>query len=125
MLKGTAWWPPPDYWDGSILFYETSEEVPSPTSIRYWLRNFAAQGILSRLSGMLLARPDPGTDPGYQQKLEAAVVDALAEAGLRDLPVLSGLDFGHASPILTLPYGVSASIDCAAATLTIHEAGVT
>lgn len=125
MLKGTAWWPPLEYWDGAILFYETSEEVPSPTSIRYWLRNFAAQGILSRLSGMLLARPDPGTDPGYQQKLEAAVVDALAEAGLRDLPVLSGLDFGHASPILTLPYGVSASIDCAAATLTIHEAGVT
>jgi muramoyltetrapeptide carboxypeptidase LdcA involved in peptidoglycan recycling len=32
---------------------------------------------------------------------------------------------GHASPILTLPYGVRASIDCAAASLTIHEAGVT
>ena len=124
MLKGTAWWPPLDYWDGAILFYETSEDVPSPTFIRYWLRNFAAQGILQRLSGLLLARPDPGADPDYPGKLEAAVVAALAEAGLADLPVLSGLDFGHASPILTLPYGVIASIDCAAASLTIHEAGV-
>lgn len=124
MLKGTAWWPPVDYWDGAIFFYETSEDVPSPTAIRYWFRNFAAQGILSRLSGMLLARPDPGTDPDYPQKLEDAVVAALAEADLPNLPVLSGLDFGHTSPILTLPYGVSASIDSAAASLTINEAGV-
>jgi muramoyltetrapeptide carboxypeptidase LdcA involved in peptidoglycan recycling len=124
MLKGTAWWPPLDYWDGAILFYETSEDVPAPSLIRYWLRNFAAQGILQRLSGLLLARPDPGSDPDYPQQLEAAIVAGLAEAGLPYLPVLAGLDFGHASPILTLPYGVSASIDCAAATLTIHEAGV-
>lgn len=124
MLKGTAWWPPLDYWDGAILFYETSEESPSPHYVRYWLRNFAAQGILHRISGMLLARPDPGTDLDYPQKLEAAVVAALTEAGLPDLPVLSGLDFGHASPILTLPYGVRASIDGEAASLTIHEAGV-
>lgn len=124
MLKGTAWWPPLELWDGAILFYETSEDVPPPNFVRYWLRNYAAQGILQRLSGVLLARPDPGGDPDYQRKLEAAVVTALAEAGLGDLPVLSGLDFGHTAPILTLPYGVSASIDCAAASLTIHEAGV-
>jgi muramoyltetrapeptide carboxypeptidase LdcA involved in peptidoglycan recycling len=124
MLKGTAWWPPLDYWDGAIFFYETSEESPSSHYIRYWLRNFAAQGILHRLSGMLVARPDPGSDPDYPQKLEKAVVAALAEAGLPDLPVLSGLDFGHASPILTLPYGARASIDSEAASLTIHEAGV-
>lgn len=124
MLKGTAWWPPLDYWDGAIFFYETSEEVPDPHYILHWLRNFAAQGILHRLSGMLLSRPDPGSDPDYQRKLEAAVGEALGEAGLGGLPVLSGLDFGHASPILTLPYGVSASIDSEAASLTIHEAGV-
>lgn len=125
MLKATAWWPPHDYWDGAILFYETSEDVPSPGYVRYWLRNFAAQGIVARLGGLLLARPDPGSDPDYRDKLEATVVAALAEAGRPDLPVLSGLDFGHASPMLTLPYGVSASIDSAAANLIINETGVT
>ena len=124
MAKGTAWWPPLDAWDGAILFYETSEDAPSPAFVRYWLRNFAAQGILGRLSGLLLARPDPGGDETYRTRLEAAVTETLAEEGLGDLPVLSGLDFGHTSPMLTLPYGVMASIDCTAATLTITESGV-
>ncbi|KQV09022.1 S66 peptidase family protein [Devosia sp. Root105] len=125
MAKGTAWWPPLGAWDGAILFYETSEDAPDPGFIRYWLRNFAAQGILGRLSGMLLARPDPGNDATYGARLEAAVIETLAEEGLAELPVLSGLDFGHTQPMLTLPYGAMAQIDCAAATLTISESAVT
>ena len=124
MVKGTAWWPPLSAWDGAILFYETSEDAPAPGFVRYWLRNFAAQGILGRLGGLLLARPDPGGDPTYRARLEVAIMETLAEEGRSDLPVLSGLDFGHTSPMLTLPYGVMATIDCAAASLTITEAGV-
>jgi len=125
MAKGTAWWPPLDAWNGAMLFYETSEDAPDPGFIRYWLRNFAAQGILGRLSGMLLARPDPGKDETYRTRLETAVIETLAEAGLAALPVLSGLDFGHTQPMLTLPYGAMAQIDCTAASLTISESGVT
>lgn len=124
MAKGTAWWPPLTDWDGAILFYETSEDAPDPAFIRYWLRNFAAQGILRRLTGLLLARPDPGGDDTYRERLEAAVTETLAEEGLGNLPVLSGLDFGHTSPMLTLPYGAMAEIDCATAALTITEVGV-
>lgn len=124
MVKGTAWWPEPTTWDGAIMFFETSENAPTPEYIRYWLRNYAATGILSRLAGMLIARADPGNDPSYQSALEDVVVAMLAEAGCVDLPVLSGLDFGHTQPMLTFPYGVQARIDCAAATLTILEPGV-
>ena len=124
MVKGTAWWPPLSAWDGAILFYETSEDAPAPGFVRYWLRNFAAQGILGRLGGLLLARPDPGGDPTYRARLEVAIMETLAEEGRSDLPVLSGLDFGHTSPMLTLPYGVRATIDCEAASLIITEAGV-
>jgi muramoyltetrapeptide carboxypeptidase LdcA involved in peptidoglycan recycling len=122
MLKGTEWWPPHSFWEDVILFYETSENAPSPTFIKYWLRNFAAQGILKRLNGILLARPDPGGDEDYQNKLEQAFIEVLAEEGLQDLPVLSGLDFGHTQPMSTLPYGVRAEIDSETATLTILEA---
>lgn len=125
MAKGTAWWPSLDAWDGAILFYETSEDAPPAKFIRYWLRNYAAQGILSRLNGILLARPDTLGDPTYQQQLETAVTDILAEAGLQNLPVLSGLDFGHTMPMLTLPYGATAEIDCSSASLSITTAGVT
>src|SRR5690606_14415430 len=123
MVKGTAWWPDADRWRGAILFYETSEDTPPPKFIRYWLRNLAAQGILGALSGILLARPDPQGNQGYQRELEEAVTDILREAGLEHLPVLSGLDFGHTQPMLTLPYGAVAEIDCASASLSILDAG--
>lgn len=43
--KGTDIWPEKEYWENSILFFETSEEYPDPNLIKYWLRNYAAQGI--------------------------------------------------------------------------------
>lgn len=124
MTKGTAWWPSYEQWHGAILFYETSEDAPSPQYIRYWLRNFAAQGILKVLSGILIARPDPRGDAAYRENVETAFIECLSEAGLHNLPVLSGLDFGHTQPMLTLPYGASATINCDACSLTINEAGV-
>ena len=124
MIKGTAWWPSLDAWRGAILFIETSEEAPPPEFLRYWLRNYAAQGILEVLNGILLARPDPKGDEHYRGKLEQVVMSVLAESGLADLAVLSGLDFGHTQSMLTLPYGVQADIDCTSGRLSILEAGV-
>lgn len=124
MVKFSPWWPNAEAWRGAILFLETSEDAPSPRFVRYWLRNYAATGILGSLAGLLIARADTGGDAGYQDALEDAVISGLAEWGLTDLPVLAGLDFGHTQPMLTLPYGVQAEIDCASATLTLLEAGV-
>jgi muramoyltetrapeptide carboxypeptidase LdcA involved in peptidoglycan recycling len=56
-LRGTRFWPEPDAWQGAILFLETSEEAPPPSAVLYSLRCYAALGILSKLSGMLFARP--------------------------------------------------------------------
>ena len=125
MLKGSDWWPPPDYWEDAILFYETSEEAPPAAQVLRWLRNFAAQGILQRLSGVVLGRPGGRTDEAYRVEQERAVLRALEEAGLSHLPVLAELDFGHTDPITTLPYGAMAQIDCSLARLTILEPGVT
>jgi muramoyltetrapeptide carboxypeptidase LdcA involved in peptidoglycan recycling len=124
MLKGTPWWPPPSYWDDAILFYETSEEAPSDNAVLRWLRNFAAQGILARLSGIVLARAGGAMDEIRRNSQKKTVLRALDEAGLLDLPVLADLDFGHTDPIATLPYGVAAEIDCEAASLRILEAAV-
>ena len=124
MVKGSPWWPSLAAWNGAVLFYETSEDAPEPQYIRYWLRNLAAQGILQVLNGILIARPDPAGRKDYQENLEAAFIQSLAEAGLTELPVLAGLDFGHTQPMLTLPYGALVEIDCADARLTILDAGV-
>lgn len=124
MAKGTTWWPPLDAWRGAIFFLETSEEAPPPGFFRYWLRNYAAQGILAVLSGIILARPDTKGDDDYRQKLEQELLTVLAETGLSGLPVLSGLDFGHTQPMLTLPYGAQARIDCGTEQFSILDAGV-
>jgi muramoyltetrapeptide carboxypeptidase LdcA involved in peptidoglycan recycling len=123
-LKGTPWWPPLSYWDGAILFYETSEEAPSETHVLRWLRNFAAQGILSRLAGFLPARPGGGMDEARRDAQQCAVLKALQQAGLPHLPVLADLDFGHTDPIVTLPYGAMAEIDCEKSSVRIQETAV-
>jgi len=124
MVKGTGWWPGKADWDGAIMFLETSEDAPSPSFIRHCMRNYAATGIVGGLAGLLIARADTHGDDSYQQAIETAVLDVLAEAGRSDLPVLAGHDFGHTQPMLTLPYGVQARIDCDTATLSILDPGV-
>ena len=124
MIKATPWWPPVSYWDGAILFYETSEEAPGPGLVLRWLRNLSAQGILQRVSGLLLGRPGGQMDDADRVAQKASVLKALDEAGLFNLPVLADLDIGHTDPIGTLPYGVMAELDCDMGSLRILEPAV-
>jgi muramoyltetrapeptide carboxypeptidase LdcA involved in peptidoglycan recycling len=122
MLKGTAWWPPVDYWRDAVFFIETSEEAPPPRQLRRWLRNYHAQGILECVAAILLGRPG-SVDPAKHGAYGEAVLGALDEAGLDALPVIANLDFGHTDPYFTIPYGVTVEIDCATASVTVLEAG--
>jgi muramoyltetrapeptide carboxypeptidase LdcA involved in peptidoglycan recycling len=124
MLKGTPWWPPLDYWDGAILFYETSEEAPSDGSVLRWMRNYAAQGILSRISGIILGRPGGQMNEAQRSAQEGAILRALDEQSLHDLPVIADLDIGHTDPILTLPYGAFVKIECSPPKVHVLESAV-
>jgi muramoyltetrapeptide carboxypeptidase LdcA involved in peptidoglycan recycling len=46
------------------------------------------------------------------------------ETGLRELAIVTQMDFGHTDPMFVLPYGVVARIDPAAQTFEILESGV-
>ena len=46
------------------------------------------------------------------------------EYGVKNLPVLYGLNFGHTSPMFILPYGAKAEINCESKSFTILESGV-
>lgn len=118
MLNGTPGWPAPEVWDGAVLALETSEDVPSPSQVGYWLRNYAAQGILTRAAGLLLARPR-GYTPEMTAQLHSWVQRVLREAGREDLPVVAGVDFGHTSPQLTLPLGAQIQLDPRAGRITV------
>jgi len=111
MLKGTRFWPTPDFWAGRVLFLETSEEKPSPRQVLYWLRNWSAMGVFSQLAALWIGRPKDYS-PAEADELARIVRGMVAEeAGVPDLPIVMDLDFGHTDPRWVLPLGVEVLTD--------------
>jgi muramoyltetrapeptide carboxypeptidase LdcA involved in peptidoglycan recycling len=123
MLVGTPSWPAPDFFTDRILFLETSEEVPTPTQVGHWLRNYGAQGILGRISGLVFGRPR-GYNQGMVDELDAQILQHLAEWGATDIPVLAGADIGHLDPQWVIPHNVLAELDPVANTFRLLEPAV-
>jgi muramoyltetrapeptide carboxypeptidase LdcA involved in peptidoglycan recycling len=119
--KGTDIWPDKKYWDNCILFFETSEDKPDPSLIKYWLRNYAAQGILQKTNGIIFGKPQ---DEMYYEEYKEVILTVMKEYGLEDLPILYNLNFGHTEPKFIMPYGAMAEIDCDKVTFSILESGV-
>jgi len=120
-VKGTELWPVEKYWENSILFFETSEDKPEPDLIRYWLRNYATQGILQKANGIIFGKPQ---DEKYYNEYKEQIQTVLKEFDLEDLPILYNLNFGHTEPKFILPYGVLAEINCDEKTFAVLESGV-
>jgi muramoyltetrapeptide carboxypeptidase LdcA involved in peptidoglycan recycling len=109
MMKGTRYWP--RSWADKILFLESSEDVPTPTAVSYWLRNYGIQGVFSQIRALLVARPRGYTS---SQKLELEEVIRVAvreEFGVQDLLVITNMDFGHTDPQWVMPIGGRVELD--------------
>lgn len=104
---------------GSVLFMETTEELPSAEEVYRILRNLGERGILGAAGAFLMARPkawhlnQPNTD---EQRAE--YVAAQRESVLRALreyaphtPAVLNVDFGHTDPQLVMPYGGTITVD--------------
>jgi len=134
MTNGTKIWPSMDDWNGAILFVETSEEMPTPETFCYFLRNLGALGILPNLAGILMGRPGGEFLPAEQiaqekwlaqyPRFEEYILKVCAEYGCNDIPVVTNMDFGHTVPQLILPYGVLTEIDPKNKTVSILESAV-
>ena len=123
-LNGTDYWAPKDFWNGKVLFFETSEEKPSVERVRRMLRNFCMQGIFDRASAVLIGR---ARDYTAEEKIELdqMIVDVIrGEFGNSEIPIVSNMDFGHTDPQFILPLGVKAEIDCESRTFSLLESPV-
>jgi muramoyltetrapeptide carboxypeptidase LdcA involved in peptidoglycan recycling len=124
-LRGTEFWPGLAEWEKAILFLETSEEAPPVAYVGRFIRCLDAMGVLSRLSGILFARPGGEIPPETFAEYDSVLVDAVSqEAGLTDLPIVTGMDFGHTDPMMVLPMGLKARIDCDSRQFSILESAV-
>ena len=125
-LRGTNFWPETSMWRGAILFIETSEDKPTPDDVIYYLRTYAALGILNSLAGILFGRPGGGVPVEQFEEYDQAIHQVVdEEEGLGDLPVITQMDFGHTDPMFVLPYGIQAEIDCERQKFSILESAVT
>ncbi|HET7616650.1 MAG TPA: S66 peptidase family protein [Bacillales bacterium] len=104
-LKGTRYWPDPSFWEGKMLFFETSEEKPSPQAVGYMLRNYGMQGIFRKVDGVLFGRPKDYTDEEKAELHEVVQSVVREEFGESELPIAMNLDFGHTDPKWILPFG--------------------
>jgi muramoyltetrapeptide carboxypeptidase LdcA involved in peptidoglycan recycling len=123
MLKGTQWWPKPEVFEGAVLYLETSEETPQPSTVEYWLRNYGSQGILNAISALLFARPYKYTAEMNEQ-LHENILKVLKEVGREDLPVVANMEIGHTKPMMVLPNGCKVSVDAQKKSVSLLEAGI-
>jgi muramoyltetrapeptide carboxypeptidase LdcA involved in peptidoglycan recycling len=108
-LKDTNFWVSPSEWKNKLMFIETSEEKIPPQNFCWILRNYAASGILNNINGLILGRP---YDNQYWKEYDEVLLKVVSEEeGLTELPLITGMDFGHTCPTFTLPYGIMAEIN--------------
>ena len=108
MIIGTEVWPERDEWKNKILLVETSEEKPSPDLITYYLRNLGAQGILNRIRGIVVGKPQ---DEQFYEEYKEVYRTVLDEFNCQYLPVIYNVNIGHAVPTGILPLGIEYEIN--------------
>lgn len=105
---------------GAILLLETSEDLPPPRMVRWWVRALGERSVLAAVAGVLVARPPasglgaptPTTDE--RAAWRAAQRDAVIEEVLAYNPeavICVGPPFGHTRPQWILPYGGEVTLD--------------
>jgi muramoyltetrapeptide carboxypeptidase LdcA involved in peptidoglycan recycling len=116
-LRGTPYWPG---WEGTILFLETSEEKPDPERVDGILMDYENMGVFERIRGLLFGRPML-YEPEEREQLREVILERTRGY---DFPIIADMDFGHTSPMLTLPVGCRALLDTDRERFEIVEAAV-
>lgn len=121
----TSIWPSrSDFWDDKVLFLEYSRELANDEFTRWFFRNLAAQGILSRIKALLIGRCHFSVKDDEADKILNAVLKIVVEEeSLPRLPIIANMDFGHVIPMMTLPYGALTEIHCDNRSIAILEEG--
>jgi muramoyltetrapeptide carboxypeptidase len=120
-VQATALALPLERFEGAILFWE--EAFTSTSVVWNDLHVLRQAGVLDRISGMIVGRPQDVevTSPG-PDTLRDIVLQAVGD---RDIPILGDVDVGHSGPNLPMPLGIRAAMDADGMTLALLEPAVT
>lgn len=105
--------------DSTVLFIETSEEIPGHWAIEYLLTGFGERGWLDKFQAVLVGRPkawefnkqnSPEAKAAYSKEQRETVLRTVRVYN-KQIPVVQNLDFGHTDPQTALPNGGVVRID--------------
>lgn len=122
LVQATRYALPPERFDGAVLFWE--EMGGQAAHVWSYLHVLRHSGILDRIAGMVVGVPhaiDGLGGPGASDAgptLSEIVLDVLGD---RDIPVLGGVEFGHAGANLPMPVGIRVALDAQQRTLSLLE----
>lgn len=120
-LNGTDFWPEKEFWNGKVLFFETSEEKPSIQRVRRMLRNYGMQGIFDKAEAILFGRARDFTDE-EKEELDQMIISVIqGEFRNGEIPIVTNVDFGHTDPQIILPLGIKAEINVSNKTFKLTE----
>jgi muramoyltetrapeptide carboxypeptidase len=120
LVQATRYALPVERFQGAILFWE--EMGGHVSHVWTYLQVLRHAGILDRIGGMVVGVPHAIgglEDPQSSPSLHEVVLDVLGD---RDIPILAGVEFGHAGPNLPMPLGVRAAVDAARRRLALVQA---
>ncbi len=123
ILANTACWPrEPSFYADKILFLEYSRELANAEYTAWWMRSLAAQGVLAEIQGLCFGRNHFSVTEDETRKIPEAILKVVvSEEGLQNMPIVVDMDFGHVQPMMTLPIGCLAEMDCDRQTFSILE----
>jgi muramoyltetrapeptide carboxypeptidase LdcA involved in peptidoglycan recycling len=111
-----------DSYEGTVLFLETSEELPSASFVYRVLMCMGERRLLQRFAAIVWGRPrawsiddprEPAAKARYTQEQHEAVLAAVTEYH-PGVPLAFGVDFGHTEPQHIIPSGGTVTVDGAA-----------
>ncbi|HXT22495.1 MAG TPA: LD-carboxypeptidase [Thermoanaerobaculia bacterium] len=114
-LMGTPWEVDAE---GAILLLEDVEE--ELYRIDRMLTQLALGGVLQRAAGIVFGYCTDCPVEGPSLSLEEILADHI---GRLRIPAMAGFAFGHREKVLTLPIGLTATLDSTAGTLSFDETG--
>ena len=122
LAQATPYALPLERFEGAVLFWE--EMGGQAAYVWSYLHVLRHAGVLDRIAGMVVGVPHAieGLEgPGASPSLVEIVLDVLGD---RDIPVLGGVEVGHAGANLPMPVGVRVALDAGARRLSLLEPAV-
>jgi muramoyltetrapeptide carboxypeptidase len=122
-LVGTPYFPPLDWFDGAILFWEAVGLHRYDMAQKLYQLKY--HGVFERLGGMLV-----GTISAVQPARDKSLVEPTAKEIVLEIlkayrfPIMAGMDFGHYTVNQPMPLGLRVVMDCKSRTLEFLEPAV-